>query len=71
MDVVGRHVKLSPRAKRLIEDDLARLFRSPALSGSSSSRTADRTAVAGLDYSPVSGILAFGLGERSKQVAVP
>ena len=44
VDVVGRHVKLSPRAKRLIEDDLARLFRSPALSESSSSRTADRTA---------------------------
>lgn len=34
-------------------------------------RTADRTAVAGLDYSPVAGILAFALGERSKQVAVP
>ena len=43
VDVVGRHVKLSPRAKRLIEDDLARLFRSPALS-ESSSRPADRTA---------------------------
>lgn len=34
-------------------------------------RTADRTAVAGLDYSPVAGVLAFGLGERSKQVTVP
>ena len=34
-------------------------------------RTVDRTAVAGLDYSPVAGVLAFAPGERSKQVAVP
>ena len=34
-------------------------------------RTADRTAVAGRDYSPVAGVLAFGLGERSTQVTVP
>lgn len=33
-------------------------------------RTADRTAIGGLDYSPVAGVLAFGLGERSTQVAV-
>ena len=44
VDVVGRHVKLSPRVKRLIEDDLARLFRSPALPQGSRRRSADRTA---------------------------
>ena len=44
VDVVGRHVKLSPRVKRLIEDDLARLFRSPALAQSSRHRSANRTA---------------------------
>ena len=44
VDVVGRHVKLSPRARRLIEDDLARLFQSPALPQSSRRRSADRTA---------------------------
>ncbi|MFO1219442.1 MAG: excisionase family DNA-binding protein [Burkholderiaceae bacterium] len=44
VDVVGRHVKLSPRTRRLIEDDLARLFRSPALPQSSRRRAADRTA---------------------------
>lgn len=44
VDVVGRHVKLSPRARRLIEDDLARLFRSPALARSSHRRAADRSA---------------------------
>jgi excisionase family DNA binding protein len=44
VDVVGRHVKLSPRARRLIEDDLARLFRSPALPQSGRRRPADRTA---------------------------
>lgn len=30
VEVVGRHVKLTPRAKRMIEDDLTRLFRAPA-----------------------------------------
>jgi excisionase family DNA binding protein len=30
VEVVTRHVKLTPRAKRMIEDDLARLFRGPA-----------------------------------------
>ena len=44
VDVVGRHVKLSPRTRRLIEDDLARLFRSPALPQSSRRRSADRNA---------------------------
>lgn len=31
VEVVCRHVKLSARAKRLIEGDFARMFRSPAL----------------------------------------
>ena len=44
VDVVRRHVKLSPRVKRLIEDDLARLFRSPTLPQASRRRSADRTA---------------------------
>lgn len=44
IDVVGRHVKLSSRARRLIEDDLARLFRSPALPQSSRRSPVDRTA---------------------------
>jgi excisionase family DNA binding protein len=30
VEVVGRHVKLSARARRLIEGDFARMFRSPA-----------------------------------------
>ena len=34
-------------------------------------RTADRTAVAGRDYAPVSGTLDFGQGERAKDVAIP
>ena len=44
MAVVGRHVKLSPRTKRLIEADLASLFRSPALTHSSRRGAADRAA---------------------------
>lgn len=44
VNVVGRHVKLSPGARRLIEDDLARLFRNAALPQSSRRRPADRTA---------------------------
>jgi len=44
VDVVGRHVKLSPGARRLIEDDLARLFRNAALPQSSRRRPGDRTA---------------------------
>jgi excisionase family DNA binding protein len=31
VDVVRRHVKLTPRMKRLIEDDFAQLFRGPAM----------------------------------------
>jgi Domain of unknown function (DUF4394)/Calx-beta domain len=34
-------------------------------------RTVDRTAVAGSDYTPVSGTLAFGQGVRSLDVAIP
>gem|GEM_PF-2046812 len=34
-------------------------------------RTADRTAVAGSDYAPVSGTLAFGQGVRSLDVTIP
>jgi excisionase family DNA binding protein len=30
VEVVGRHVKLTPRARRMIETDLAQLFRGPA-----------------------------------------
>jgi sugar lactone lactonase YvrE len=33
--------------------------------------TADGTAQAGTDYTPTSGTLAFGLGERSKTFAIP
>lgn len=44
VEVVRRHVTLTPRAKRMIEDDLARLFRSPALPESASSRSNDRAA---------------------------
>lgn len=41
--VVSRHVKLSPRARRLIENDLTQLFRNPALAQSDRHRPADRT----------------------------
>jgi Calx-beta domain/Domain of unknown function (DUF4394) len=34
-------------------------------------RTVDRTAVAGSDYTPVSGTLAFGQGVRSQDVTIP
>ncbi|CAG1016867.1 hypothetical protein BURC_01566 [Burkholderiaceae bacterium] len=34
VEVVRRHVKLSPQATRLIKVDLARLFQNPAISGS-------------------------------------
>lgn len=34
VDVVRRHVKLSPQATRLIKGDFARLFQNPAISGS-------------------------------------
>jgi hypothetical protein len=34
-------------------------------------RTVDQTAVAGQDYGPVAGTLAFAQGERSKDVSVP
>jgi excisionase family DNA binding protein len=42
VEVVKRHVKLTPRTKRLIEDDLARLFRSPALPESAAARPLGR-----------------------------
>jgi excisionase family DNA binding protein len=48
VEVVRRHVRLTPQATRLIKSDLARLFQSPAISGStrsaspaSSARTTD------------------------------
>lgn len=34
IEVVRRHVKLTPQATRLIKGDLARLFENPAISGS-------------------------------------
>ncbi len=34
VEVVQRHVKLTPRATRLIKGDFARLFRDPVISGS-------------------------------------
>jgi excisionase family DNA binding protein len=43
VEVVGRHVKLTPRARRMIETDLARLFRSPARP-ESASRASDNRA---------------------------
>jgi excisionase family DNA binding protein len=44
VEVVGRHVKLTPRAKRMIETDLARLFRSPAQPESISRASVNRAA---------------------------
>ncbi len=44
IEVVGRHVKLTPRARRMIETDLARLFRSPAQPESVSSASVNRGA---------------------------
>jgi excisionase family DNA binding protein len=43
VEVVRRHVKLTPQAKRLIEGDFARLFRHPAISGSARKATAVRS----------------------------
>jgi excisionase family DNA binding protein len=42
VEVVKRHVKLTTRARRLIEDDLARLFRDPALPESAAARPLGR-----------------------------
>lgn len=42
MDVVGRHVKMSAQTKRLIEGDLARMFRIPALAEITKPRAAGR-----------------------------
>jgi excisionase family DNA binding protein len=44
VDVVRRHVTLSPRVARLIEGDFARMFRNPALEGGTQRRVADRGA---------------------------
>ena len=44
VEVVRRHVKLTARAKRLIEGDFARMFRSPALLGGTQRRVIDRSA---------------------------
>jgi excisionase family DNA binding protein len=43
VEVVRRHVKLSARAKRLIEGDFARMFRSPALVEGTQPRATDRS----------------------------
>lgn len=43
VEVVRRHVKLSPQATRLIKGDLARLFQNPALIGSTRKDTAARS----------------------------
>jgi excisionase family DNA binding protein len=44
VEVVRRHVELTPRARRMIESDLARLFRSPALPKGAARRSDDRAA---------------------------
>ncbi len=44
LDVVRRHVKLTPRLKRLIEDDFAQLFRGPTVPETSLPRAAVRVA---------------------------
>jgi excisionase family DNA binding protein len=44
VQVVRRHVKLSARAKRLIEGDFARMFRSPAVLEGTQRRASDPSA---------------------------
>jgi excisionase family DNA binding protein len=43
VEVVRRHVKLTPQATRLIKVELAQLFRNPTISGSTREPTATRT----------------------------
>ncbi len=43
VEVVRRHVKLTPRATRLIKGELAQLFQNPSISGSSWSSTSARS----------------------------